>query len=180
MRYPPARRLDLVEELHGYRVADPYRWLEDAESDETEAWSKAQDELLAEWMEGRPEREAVRERLERLLGAGLVSVPVLRGDRAFFERRRGDQQHPVLMVREADGTERALIDPSALSEDDTITLDGWVPSLGGERLAYFLSQGGDEEASLFVMDVASGETIEGPIDRTRYCPLAWLPGGDTY
>ena len=180
MRYPPARRLDLVEELHGYRVADPYRWLEDAEADETEAWSKAQDELLAGWMDGRPEREAVRERLERLLGAGLVSVPVLRGDRAFFERRRGDQQHPVLLVREADGTERVLIDPSALSDDDTITLDGWVPSLEGERLAYFLSQGGDEEASLFVMDVASGETIEGPIDRTRYCPLAWLPGGDTY
>ena len=180
MRYPPARRLDLVEELHGYRVADPYRWLEDAEADETEAWSKAQDELLAGWMDGRPEREAVRERLERLLGAGLVSVPVLRGDRAFFERRRGDQQHPVLLVREADGTERVLIDPSALADDDTITLDGWVPSLEGERLAYFLSQGGDEEASLFVMDVTSGETIEGPIDRTRYCPLAWLPGGDTY
>ena len=122
----------------------------------------------------------MRERLERLLEAGLVSVPVLRGERAFFERRRGDQQHPVLLVREADGTERALIDPSALADDDTITLDGWVPSLEGERLAYFLSQGGDEEASLFIMDVASGETIEGPIDRTRYCPLAWLPGGDTY
>ena len=180
MRYPPARRLDLVDELHGFRVADPYRWLEDAEADETEAWSKAQDELLAEWMEGRPGREAVRERLERLLGAGLVSVPALRGDRAFFDRRRGDQQHPVLLVREADGTERALIDPSALADDDTITLDGWVPSLEGERLAYFLSQGGDEEASLFIMDVASGETIEGPIDRVRYCPLAWLPGGDTY
>ena len=83
-------------------------------------------------------------------------------------------------MREADRTERVLIDPSALSDDDTITLDGWVPSLEGERLAYFLSQGGDEEASLFVMDVATGETIEGPIDRTRYCPLAWLPGGDTY
>ena len=96
MRYPPARRLDLVEELHGFRVADPYRWLEDAEADETEAWSKAQDELLAEWMEGRPEREAVRERLERLLGAGLVSVPVLRGGRAFFERRRGDPPPPGL------------------------------------------------------------------------------------
>src|SRR5918911_748708 len=112
----------------------------------------------------------IHRRLERLLGAGLVSVPALRGERAFFERRRGDQQHPVLMVREADGTERALIDPSALSEDDTITLDDWVPSLKGERLAYFLSQGGDEEASLWIMDVAGGDMVEGPIDRTRYCP----------
>src|SRR4030095_8618657 len=80
-------------------------------------------------------------------------------------------------VREADGTERALVDPSDLSEDDTTTLDAWVPSREGDRLAYFLSQGGDEEASLFIMDVASGEAVEGPIDRTRYCPLAWLPGG---
>ena len=99
MRYPPARRLDLVEELHGFRVADPYRWLEDAEADETEAWSKAQDELLGEWMDGRPGREAVRERLERLLGAGLVSVPVLRGERAFFERRRGGKKHTRLLLR---------------------------------------------------------------------------------
>jgi prolyl oligopeptidase len=180
MRYPPARRLDLVERLHGFEVADPYRWLEDAASPETEAWSRAQDELLAGWLEGRPGREAFRGRLERLLGAGLVTVPVLRGELAFFERRRGDQQHPVLLVREPDGTERPLLDPSALSDDDTVTLDGWVPSLEGERLAYFLSSGGDEEASLWVLDVASGEPVEGPIDRTRYCPLAWLPGGKAY
>jgi prolyl oligopeptidase len=180
MRHPPARRLDLVERLHGFEVADPYRWLEDAGSPETEAWSRAQDELFAAWMDGRPGREAVRGRLERLLHAGLVTVPVLRGELAFFERRRGDQQHPVLLVREPDGTERPLVDPSALSEDDTVTLDGWVPSLEGERLAYLLSQGGDEEASLWVLDVASGETVEGPIDRTRYCPLAWLPGGKAY
>jgi prolyl oligopeptidase len=72
------------------------------------------------------------------------------------------------------------VDPSALADDDTVTLDGWVPSLEGERLAYFLSRGGDEEASLLVLDVASGELVEGPIDRTRYCPLAWLPGGKAY
>jgi prolyl oligopeptidase len=207
MRYPPARRLDLVERLHGFEVADPYRWLEDPGSEETEAWSRAQDELLAGWLDGRPGRDAARRRLERLLGAGLVTVPVLRGERkglahyqdhgipegdqvgrhgnarapfAFFERRRGDQQHPVLLVREPDGTERPLVDPSALADDDTVTLDGWVPSLEGERLAYFLSRGGDEEASLLVLDVATGELVEGPIDRTRYCPLAWLPGGKAY
>jgi prolyl oligopeptidase len=180
MRYPPARRLDLVERLHGFEVADPYRWLEDPDSEETEAWSRAQDQLLAGWLDHRPGREVVRRRLERLLGAGLVTVPVLRGELAFFERRRGDQQHPVLLVREPDGTERPLVDPSALADDDTVTLDGWVPSLEGERLAYFLSRGGDEEASLLVLDVATGELVEGPIDRTRYCPLAWLPGGKAY
>src|SRR6266508_4744359 len=103
MRYPPASRLDLVERLHGFEVADPYRWLEDPGSEETEAWSRAQDELLAGSLDGRPGREAARRRLEGLLGAGLVTVPVVRGGLAFFERRRGDQQHPVLLVRERTG-----------------------------------------------------------------------------
>src|SRR4029453_1834842 len=71
------------------------------------------------------------------------------GGGAFFERRRGAQQPPVLLVREADGPERALVDPSALADDDTITLDDWVPPLEGDRLAQFLSQGGDGEAASF-------------------------------
>src|SRR6266545_2972810 len=158
MDYPAARRLDLVEVVHGTEVADPYRWLEDAGSPETAAWSTAQDELARGLLDELSGREGLRARLRELLAAGLATV---------------------LVVREGD-TERVLIDPSTLSDDDTVTLDGWVPSIEGDRLAYWLSQGGDEEASLSVMDVASGEVIDGPIDRTRYCPLAWLPGGERF
>jgi prolyl oligopeptidase len=179
MHYPPARRLDLVEVIHGTEVADPYRWLEDAGSPETQAWSAAQDELARGLLDRLPGREALRGRLRELLAAGLAGVPEVRGGRAFFTRRGPGQEHAVLLVREGD-TERVLIDPSTLSDDDTVTLDGWVPSLEGDRLAYWLSEGGDEEASLLVMDVGSGEVIDGPIDRTRYCPLAWLPGGERF
>ncbi len=179
MDYPAARRLDLVEVVHGTEVADPYRWLEDAGSPETAAWSTAQDELARGLLDELPGREGLRARLRELLAAGLATVPEVRGRRAFFTRRGPGQEHAVLVVREGD-TERVLIDPSTLSDDDTVTLDGWVPSIEGDRLAYWLSQGGDEEASLSVMDVASGEVIDGPIDRTRYCPLAWLPGGERF
>ena len=180
MRYPPASRLDLVETLHGVPVADPYRWLEDPAAAETVAWSQAQAELFHRWIADRPGREVLRQRVGKLLAAGLVNAPVVRGGRRFFERRRGDQEHPVLLVREADGSERPLVDPGALSEDSTVTLDGWFVSLEGERLAYQLSQGGDEEPLLWVLDVASGEVVEGPIERTRYCVVAWLPGGQEY
>ena len=180
MSYPAARRGGLVETLHGHRVADPYRWLEDAGSGETEQWARQQDELFRHFLDGRPGRAAFGQRLERLLGAGLVTAPVLRGGLAFFERRAPGQQHPVLTVRGPNGTKRPLIDPSALAADDTVTLDGWVVSPAGERVAYWLSRGGDEEASLWVLDVASGEPVEGPIDRTRYCPIAWLPGAEEY
>jgi prolyl oligopeptidase len=180
MRYPPTHRLDLVETLHGFEVADPYRWLEDPATSQTKAWSQAEAELFDVWIAERPGRPVLRDRLGRLLAAGLVSAPVVRGGRWFFERRRGDQEHPVLMVREADGSKRALIDPGALSEEGTVTLDGWFVSLEGTRLAYQLSQGGDEEPLLWVLDVASGEVVEGPIERTRYCVVAWLPGGEEY
>src|SRR6266540_2160045 len=166
MRYPSTTRLDLVETLHGVQVTDPYRWLEDPATPETVAWSQAQAELFDGWMAGCPGRRVLRDRVGRLLAAGLVSAPAVR-ERWFFERRRGDQEHPVLLVREADGFERVLIDPSALSEEGTVTLDGWFVSLEGTRLAYQLSEGGDEEPLLWVLDVGTGEVVEGPIERTR-------------
>ena len=178
--YPPARRLAIVEDLHGHQVADPYRWLEDPADEDTVAWTEAQDALARSHLDALPGREHLRRRLRELLATGLVTVPVLRGARAFFTRRLPDQEHAVLLVREADGSERALVDPSALSDDDTVTLDGWAVSNEGKRLAYLLSEGGDEEAALRVMDVASGAVVDGPIDRARYSDVAWLPGGEEF
>ncbi|MDP9403861.1 MAG: prolyl oligopeptidase family serine peptidase [Actinomycetota bacterium] len=178
MPYPPAHRSDLVDELHGRKVPDPYRWLEDPSSPETIEWTEAQDTLARRRLDSLPGRDHLRARLHELLSAGTVGVPVLRGDRAFFTRRSPEQEHAVLLVREADASERVLIDPSALSDDDSVTLDGWAVSHEGERLAYLLSEGGDEESSFFVMEVATGENIEGPIDRARYSDIAWLPGGE--
>ncbi len=178
MRYPLARRDDLVETIHGVEVADPYRWLEDAGSPETETWSAAQDDLVAAWMGRLPARDQLRSRLRELL-PGFVGPPLVVGPRRFFLRRLPDQEHAVLWVEEAD-EERALIDPSALSDDDTVTLDGWAPSHEGDRLAYQLSEGGDEESVLRVMDVATGEVVDGPIDRVRYSSVAWLAGGEAF
>ncbi|HKE99596.1 MAG TPA: prolyl oligopeptidase family serine peptidase [Actinomycetes bacterium] len=178
MDYPPAPRADVVEVLHGVEVADPYRWLEDPDAPRTRAWGQAQDALARGHLDALPGRGPLRERLRQLFAAGSVSAPSPRGGRAFLSRRSAEQEHAVLLVREADGGERTLIDPSTLSDDDTVTLDGWVPSIEGRLVAYWTSERGDEEASLWVLDVDSGKVVDGPIDRTRYCPLAWLPGGE--
>ena len=177
MHYPPARRDEVVDDIHGRPVADPYRWLEDPSSDATRAWSAAQDELVRSSLDALPGRERLRARLNELVSAGLVTAPSHRGTRAFYRRQGPEQEHPVVVVREADGSERVLIDPSALSDDDSVTLDGFAPSPDGRRLAYLLSDSGDEEASLWVLDVATGDVVDGPVDRTRYSALAWLPGG---
>ncbi len=178
MRYPEAPRLDLVEDLHGHRIADPYRWLEDDDDPRTVAWTEQQDALAAEALGDLPMRRAFADRLEQLVHAGAVGVPVWRGGRAFSTRRDPGQEHAVLRVREPDGTVRVLVDPTALDPDGTTTLDAWSPSWEGELLAYQLSTGGDEESRLYVLDVATGEVVDGPVDRCRYSPVAWLPGGD--
>ena len=178
MPSPPAPRLDLVEDLHGVPVADPYRWLEDAADPRTAEWAAAQDALAAELLAGLPGRGSFADRLTRLVHAGAVGVPVWRAGRAFSTRRDPGQEHAVLRVREPDGTQRVLVDPMALDPAGTTTLDAWSPSWEGDRLAYQLSTGGDEESRLYVLDVATGELLDGPVDRCRYSPVGWLPGGE--
>ncbi|HVW32482.1 MAG TPA: prolyl oligopeptidase family serine peptidase, partial [Acidimicrobiia bacterium] len=174
--YPPARREDIVDELYGHRVADPYRWLEDAGDPATIAWSKGQDELVRPFLDRIAGREALAARL-RALSVGLVWPPAVRGDRFFVLRRHPDQEHAVLAVL-GPGDDpvsggRVLVDPATLSDDDTVTLDGWAPSPDGRLLAYLLSDAGTEESALRVLDVDTGATVDGPIDRCRYSPLAW-------
>lgn len=177
MKYPEARRLKLTETIHGRDVADPYRWLEDPDSDETRAWLTAEDELCRAYLDASPGRDWLRGRLWANL-PGFLGAPYVVGERQFFLRREPEQDHAVLCVREGDGTDRALIDPNELSAEHTTTLDGWAPSNEGHRIAYDLSEGGDEESSLRILDVATGRVIDGPIDRTRYGSVAWLPGAE--
>ncbi len=182
--YPEAPRLDLVERLPEsrptYDVADPYRWLEDATSEQTQAWTAEQDELFARVAPTWPARDALRRRVTELLGAGVVGAPTWRGQRQFLLRRLPGQEHAVLLTIEPDGTERVLVDPMAVDPSGTTTLDAWQPSKEGDRLAYQLSEGGSEDSVLRVMDVRTGELLDGPIDRARYSPVAWLVGGEAY
>jgi prolyl oligopeptidase len=178
--YPAAPREDRVEQLHGQPVSDPYRWLEDATAPATQEWSAAQDALFESSLGELPGRELLQRRLTELLGAGVIGGPSWRQDRQFFMRRTAEQEHALLLTVDAAGTERTLIDPVALDPSGTTTLDAWQPSKEGDLLAYQLSAGGTEESELFVMDVASGHNVEGPIDRTRYSPVAWLPGAEVF
>jgi prolyl oligopeptidase len=178
--YPPAERLDLVDDLHGHPVADPYRWLEDPDDPRTQQWSATQDALVRAHLDALPGRERLTTTLGALTAAGWVGVPVWRAGRRFSTRREPGQEHGVLSVVDVDGSERVLVDPDALDPDGTTTLDAWTPDPTGRLLAYQLSSGGDEHSVLHVLDVTTGEDVEPPIDRCRYSSVAWLPGGEEF
>src|SRR3984957_8104363 len=189
VEYPAAQRLNLVEDLFGHQVADPYRWLEDAGSPQTTEWLAAEESLWSDSRAGLSDREAFAGRVRELLRVGSVGLPAWRGTTQFYTRRDPDQEHAVLHVADADAisgadatsaltagaTERAPIDPSGRT-----TLDAYQPDKEGRLLAYQLSHGGDEESLLRVLDVATGELVDGPIDRCRYSGVAWLPGGKAF
>lgn len=178
--YPDAERTDVSDLLHGRRVDDPYRWLEDADDPATVSWTQEQDDLARAWLDALPGRPEAADRMRSLLRAGSVSAPVWRAGRAFFTRREPDQEFPVLWLRDVDGSETPLLDVTQLDPSGLTTLDRWSPSLEGDLLAYQISAGGDEESLLYVLDIAGGRIIDGPVDRCRYSPVAWLPGGEEF
>jgi prolyl oligopeptidase len=179
--YPDAQRLPLVDDLHGRAVPDPYRWLEDATDSRSVAWRASQDALMDEERSTWSTRNNFAARIEELMGAGSISPPYYRGPWCFTTRRNPGQQFPVLYARhEGDDNERVLFDPIAIDPTGVTTLDSWQPSKEGDRVALQYSIGGDEESILTVVDTATGEHLEDGIDRCRYSPIAWLPGGERF
>ncbi len=169
---PVAERDEHVEWLHGHAIADPYRWLEDPSDPRTVRWQAAQDEL---WRTAElPDRRAFQTRVAALSAVTTSSPPTWRGDRQFFLRREADQEHAVLH-----GGGRVLVDPMQLDPSGLTTLDRWQPSPDGRLLAFQLSRG-DEQSVLSVLDVDTGEIVDGPIDRCRYSPVAWLADSQAF
>ncbi|NIK56088.1 prolyl oligopeptidase family serine peptidase [Kribbella shirazensis] len=171
--YPCAERLTLVEQVHGRTVADPYRWLEDPSA--SERWLRDQDELWLTYAGSLTTRFRWKNAVRRLSNVSSVSTPVWRGGRCFTLRREPGREQAVLYVDET-----PLIDPTQLDPSGRTTLDAWQPSPDGSRLAFQLSRGGTEQSTLFVLDVASGQLLDGPLDGCRYSPVAWLPDNSTF
>jgi prolyl oligopeptidase len=177
----PSPRDDLVEIMHGESIADPYRWLENGESAETQAWTAAQNARTASYLAGVRARPAIRARLEELLSIGSLSAPAPARGRYFYQYRDGRQNQPILYVRDGvDGADRVLIDPNVLNAEGTTALDWYHPAEDGSLLAYGLSEDGNEESVLYVLDVATGRQLDERIPHTRAADVAWLPDGSGF
>lgn len=172
---PPDTRVDNVtEEIYGHTVEDPYRWLEDTESEEVVAWVDAQGQYFRSALDNLSIRKKIGERLEKLFSIGYIASPRMYKGRYFYIKREGKQNQPILYVRDGlQGRERVLIDPNAMDEEGLVALDWWYPSEDGKLLAYGLSREGTEQSTLYVLDVKTGAQLPDVITRTRYTALSW-------
>lgn len=179
VRYPDAPRDDIVDDYHGTLVPDPYRWMEDPENPSLKQWLADQDAICQPWLAALPDKDKWRAAQARLL-PGYQSPPAVRGDRLFFHRREPGEQHAKYIVREGDGTERVLFDPTVVDPSGLTTLDVATASPDGTKVVIGVSSGGDEDTAISVYDVATLALLDGPIERTRYTAIAWLPDGNEF
>jgi prolyl oligopeptidase len=180
------RRDDVVQDFHGTRVPDPYRWLEEGDAEEVRAWTEAENARTRAFVDAVPGAERIAARLRELLAIGFCASPAVRttkgGARRYFHQRRvGGQNQPVLYVRDGvHGEDRVLLDPSALSSDGTTALDWWYPSFDGALVAWGMSESGSEESTLRVRDVATGKDLDLAIPHTQHASVAWLRDGSGF
>jgi prolyl oligopeptidase len=179
---PPARRGKVAQTIHGVKVADPYRWLERAGSAEARAWTRAQDAHARRYLGGLPGRQLLEQRLTELSYIDSISAPVRRGRRFFFSRQHADKEKVVWYWRQGQrGKPRVLIDPNTLSEDGSVSLRGLSISWDGLKVAYKLSQHAADEATMYVMDVGSGDLSKvDVIEGAKYAHASWTPKGDGF
>lgn len=173
--YPDARRDDLVETLHGTKVADPYRWLEDVDSKETREWIEKQNEISEHYFSGTGGRDWIRDKVKNLWEYDKYSIPRQAGGRLFYTRKTGLQNQGVLYWKEdvPDAEPVVLLDPNALSDDGTIALSGYSISDDGKWLAYALSEGGSDWTDWRVRNVDTGEDEKEVLKWVKFSGAAW-------
>ncbi len=180
--YPPSRTVEVTDVLHGVSVKDPYRWLEDVKAPEAQAWMKAQDDLARQRLASLPGRDGLAARLKELLYIDSVSAPQHRGSRYFFTRRHASKEKSVVYWKEgAGGGENVLLDPNGWSADGSASLGGWQVSWDGASVAYQKRINNSDEATLHVMDVATGKVSDlDVIEGAKYAGASWTPDGKAF
>jgi prolyl oligopeptidase len=176
-RYPPARQSHVVDDYHGIRVADPYRWLEDPDSAETAAWVEAQNRLTRACLDGTVRNDIVT-RLTTLYDFPRTSVPARRGQHYFFTHNTGLQDQPVLFVQEgADGPRRSLIDPNAMTVDGPVALTALALNEAGTLAAYGLSKSGSDRQEILIRKVEDGSDLSDRLLWVKFASIAWVKDG---
>jgi prolyl oligopeptidase len=174
VKYPSAPKLDIVDDYHGTRVADPYRWLEQPDSPDTIRWVEAENQLTRAVVDG-PNRDALVRRLTTLYDFPRTSVPVRRGRYYFFTHNTGLQDQPVLYVQEGrDGARRVFIDPNVMTGDGPVALTALAIDDSGMLAAYGLSKSGSDRQEIFIRRVEDATDVPDRLLWVKFASISWV------
>ncbi len=181
INYPDAKKVDTVDVYFGYKVADPYRWLEDDNSEETKAWVKAENEVTQKYLSQIPFVDKVKERLRKLMDYPKRSAPFYDGGKYFYYKNDGLQNQSILMVQDSIETQaRMLLDPNKLSNDGTIALANIAVSNDGKYLVYSVSKSGSDWNEIYVRDIETAKDINEHIEWVKFSGISWYNNGFYY
>ncbi|WP_375587616.1 prolyl oligopeptidase family protein [Flagellimonas aurea] len=173
VNYPTTKKVDTVDNYFGTEVPDPYRWLEDDRSEETEAWVKKQNAVTFGYLEKIPFREDLKNRLEKLWNYEKVGSPFKEGDYTYYYKNNGLQNQYVVYRKKDDGEEEVFLDPNTFSEDGTTSLMGLSFTKDGSKAAYLISEGGSDWRKGIVIDAESKEIVEDTLVDIKFSGISW-------
>ncbi len=180
-QYPTAKTVDQVDNYHGTKLADPYRWLEDVDSADTKSWVGAENQVTFDFLKTLPRREAIKQRLMELINYPRFSLPTKEGGRYFYTYNTGLQNQSPLFVKEnLAATGRMLIDPNTLSKDGTVALANTAPSPDGRWLGYALATAGSDWNEYRVLDFATGKDTSDVIKWVKFSGFSWTKDGNGF
>lgn len=179
--YPQAKQAAIVDEYHSVRVADPYRWLEEAGSPESREWLAAQRDVTRRYFASLPGRDVLRGRLAALWDFPRCGLPETGGRTLFFQRVDGQRNQPVLYAWDgAEAAPRPLVDPNQLDPSGATSTCGWSVSPDGRWLAYALMVAGSDQHVWRIRDVAANQDLPETLATTLYNEIVWSPRSDGF
>jgi len=176
LTYPTTKKGDVVEDYHGTKVPDPYRWLEDdvRKSKDVADWVEAENKVTNAFLESIPEREAIKKRITTLWNYERISAPGKHGGKYFFSKNNGLQNQSALYVQDAlDGEARMLLDPNSWSKDGTVALAGTAVTDDAKYMAYGKAVAGSDWNTWHVLDVASGKPLDDELKWIKFSGASW-------
>lgn len=178
--YPETRKGDVVDTYFQTQVADPYRWLEDDRSAETESWVKAQNAVTEQYLERIPYRDKIADTVKTLLNYERVSAPFIEGEYTYFYKNDGLQNQSVVYRQKGDGVPEVFLDPNEFSDDGTVSLAGLSFSKDGSLAAYQTSTGGSDWREVYTINTDTMEMIGEPLIDVKFSGLSWYKNDGFY
>ncbi|WP_445733546.1 prolyl oligopeptidase family serine peptidase [Mariniflexile sp.] len=180
VKYRKTKTVDTVDIYFGFEVKDPYRWLEDDQSKETETWVKIQNAFTSHYLKQIPYRNDIKERLSKIWNYEKIGMPFIAGKYTYFPKNNGLQNHDVIYRKLNDTETEVFLDPNTFSIDGTTSLGGLSFSKDGSLLAYSISEGGSDWRKILVMQTETKEFIGDTITEVKFGNISWYKNEGFY